>query len=432
MYKVAFCTLGCKVNIYESNALMNSFEEKGFEIVDFSLLADVYIINTCSVTNNADAKSRKMIHKAIKQNKEAIIVVMGCFSQTNKKALEMDGVDILLGNGNKGRTIELVMDKLSTKTMKSKHVEILDILKAEEFESLKVTTFDHTRAFIKIEDGCNNFCSYCIIPFARGPVRSKPHAEVIEELKRVTNEGYKEIVLAGIHTGRYQSGEYGLSDLIEMILKEVPKLERLRLSSIEINEIDDKLLDLMSKSEVLANHLHLPLQSGTNKILELMNRKYDEAYFLDKIKKIRSIRPNISITTDVIVGFPYETQEDFEHTVEFIKMVNFAELHVFPFSPRSGTKAYFMPQIDGNLKKERVNKLLELSKKLNYSYNQTFINQQLDMIVETKFSDSFMVGHTSNYLKVLVPYNEKLVKKRIMVKIIKIEEEKIYGEVLKN
>ena len=306
MKKIGFITLGCKVNIYESNALKNELMNLGYEITDANEDCDCYVINTCSVTNQADSKSRKMIHKCIKLNPNALCCVMGCYSQTSQEeAKSISGVDILIGNGNK-KEAALKIDEALKKSVKEKYINIIDILEQSEYESLDVTTFDHTRAFVKIEDGCENYCTYCIIPYARGKVRCKKADLVINELKNIIAMGYKEVVLAGIHTGRYNDGEYNLSRLIKRILNEIPELKRLRLSSIEINEVDDEFIQMMKENKVLANHMHLPLQSGSDKILAKMNRRYDSKYFTDKVNKIKSARPDISITTDVIVGFPHE------------------------------------------------------------------------------------------------------------------------------
>ena len=427
MRTIAFFTLGCKVNIYESNALMNLFKNNGYEIVSQDMKADAYIINTCSVTNMADSKSKKTIRHAKKLNPEAIICVMGCFSQTNKDALEMPEIDILLGNGNKHEALERINQAFIDR---HKQVDILKIRDVNNYENLEATTFDHTRAFVKIEDGCSNFCTYCIIPYARGPVRCKDKDLVIDELSKIAQMGYKEVVLAGIHTGHYTCGDdYKLSNLLNDIIAKVPSLERIRLSSIEINEIDDGIIDLMAKSKVIANHMHLPLQTGNDKILKLMNRKYDTAFFKDKINKIRMVRPEISITTDVIVGFPYETDEDFNETVDFIKEINFSELHVFPYSQRSGTVAAKMPQVDGNIKKERVKALLNLSKELSQCYYSKFIGKVESVLVETVHDEKYMVGHTSNYLKVLLPLNSNLIGKLVNSKLIKEEDEYIIGEI---
>lgn len=352
MKTVAFFTLGCKVNIYESNALMNDFKKAGYEIIANDKPADAYIINTCSVTNMADSKSKKTIRHAKKLNPDAIICVMGCFAQTNPEAKEMNEIDILIGNGNKSKALELVDEALNSNEHK-KSVNLLSIRDVRDYENLEAVEFDHTRAFVKIEDGCSNFCSYCIIPYARGPVRCKDKDLVIKELQNIAALGYKEVVLAGIHTGHYTCGkDYHLSHLLHDIIKNVPELKRIRLSSIEINEIDDDIINLMAESKIIANHIHLPLQSGSDKILKLMNRRYDSKFFEDKVNKIRSVRPDISLTTDVIVGFPYEDDADFLDCVNFIKKINFSELHVFPFSARKGTKAYDMPKVNDAKKKE--------------------------------------------------------------------------------
>ncbi|MCI5583430.1 MAG: tRNA (N(6)-L-threonylcarbamoyladenosine(37)-C(2))-methylthiotransferase MtaB [Anaeroplasma sp.] len=427
--KVGFITLGCKVNIYESNALKNELSANGFIVEEAKEDDDVYIINTCSVTNMADAKSRKMIRKAIKMNPNAIICVMGCFSQTNPDAKEIDGVDIIVGNGNKKEVVSAIINKLNDKKT-PKYINILDILEANEYEPLDVTTYDHTRAFVKIEDGCENFCTYCIIPYARGPVRCKKADDVIKELIRITKEGYKEVVLAGIHTGRYLDDNTNLSGLIKRILIEVPELERLRLSSIEINEVDDEFIELMKNNKILANHLHLPLQSGSDVVLSKMERKYDSKFFKEKIDKIRTARPDISITTDVIVGFPYESNEEYIKSKNFITEIGFSKLHVFPYSMRKGTKAVEMPQVKDNIKKERALDLIEYSKELENNYALKFLDKNLDVIVEQAFGDDQMIGHSSNFLQIILPLNEKLFGKRIDVKVVKIQDGKIYGVIL--
>lgn len=432
MIKIGFITLGCKVNIYESNALKNELTKKGYLVCDADSSCDAFIINTCSVTNMADAKSRKMIHKCQKLNPNAILCVMGCYSQTNKEALELDGVDIIVGNGNKKSVIEKIEVKLQNKDV-DKNIEILDILKTDFYEQLDVTTFDHTRAFVKIEDGCQNFCSYCIIPYARGKVRCKGSDDVIKELQNIVSLGYKEVVLAGIHTGRYFDNEknLNLSGLIKRILNEVKGLSRLRLSSIEINEIDDEFINLMKNNEVLANHMHLPLQCGSDLVLKKMNRRYDTAFFKAKINKIRDARPDISITTDVIVGHPYETEEEFVNTINFCKEINFTKLHVFPYSKRQGTVAATMPQVNDKDKKDRTKRLIEVSNVLENSYYLKQIGKTMSIIVEQKYDDSMMIGHSSNFLDVIIPYDESLIKQEINVKITKVDGLKVYGEFVK-
>jgi len=429
MRKVGFQTLGCKVNIYESNALKNELIAKGYEIVEPSSDCDVFIVNTCSVTNMADAKSRKIIKRMRKLNPDAILCVMGCYSQTNPEAKELEGIDILVGNGNKKDVISYIEDKLLDKSIE-KQVKILDILNTYEYEKLEVTTYDHSRAFVKIQDGCENFCTYCIIPYARGPIRSKPADDVIDELKRVTEEGYLEVVLAGIHTGKYKDGDFNLTSLIKRILTEVPKLKRLRLSSIEINEIDDEFIELMKNSNILANHLHLPLQSGSDIVLSKMERKYNTDFFIERINKIKQVRPDISISTDVIVGFPYETDEEYLNSKEFIKKVNFSKIHVFPYSKRRGTKAVLMPQVEDIVKKNRALDLINLSTELEFNYAQSFIDKTVSVLIEKKLDDNYMIGHSSNYLNVIVPINENYIKKIVDVKIEKVESDKVYGKII--
>ncbi len=429
MRKVGFQTLGCKVNIYESNALKNELIAKGYEIVEPSSDCDVFIVNTCSVTNMADAKSRKIIKRMRKLNPDAILCVMGCYSQTNPEAKELEGIDILVGNGNKKDVISYIEDKLLDKSIE-KQVKILDILNTYEYEKLEVTTYDHSRAFVKIQDGCENFCTYCIIPYARGPIRSKPADDVIDELKRVTEEGYLEVVLAGIHTGKYKDGDFNLTSLIKRILTEVPKLKRLRLSSIEINEIDDEFIELMKNSNILANHLHLPLQSGSDIVLSKMERKYNTDFFIERINKIKQVRPDISISTDVIVGFPYETDEEYLNSKEFIKKVNFSKIHVFPYSKRRGTKAVLMPQVEDIVKKKRALDLINLSTELEFNYAQSFIDKTVSVLIEKKLDDNYMIGHSSNYLNVIVPINENYIKKIVDVKIEKVESDKVYGKII--
>ena len=428
--KIGFQTLGCKVNIYESNALKNELITRGYEIVEPSSDCDAFIVNTCSVTNMADAKSRKIINRMAKLNPDAVLCVMGCYSQTNPEATSLPGVDILVGNGNKLDIIPMLEDKLLDKQI-DKKINILNILDFKKYEALEVTTYDHSRAFVKIEDGCENFCTYCIIPYARGPVRCKQADSVIKELIRVTEKGYLEVILAGIHTGRYEDEGLNLSGLIKRILNEVPALKRLRLSSIEINEIDDEFIELMKNNKVLADHLHLPLQSGSDLILKKMDRKYDTSFFLEKVNKIRAVRPDISITTDVIVGFPYETDEEYKKSVDFIKKVNFSKIHVFPYSRRKGTPAAEMPQINDTVKKNRVLDLIDLSTSLEEDYEKKFIGKELEAIIERENKDGMLIGHTSNYLEILVENNPNYILQNVLVEIIGYKNDKMLAKVVK-
>ncbi len=398
--KVGFYTLGCKVNSYESEVLINLFKLKGYKVVPFNEIADIYVINTCSVTNSADSKSRKEIRNAIRRNKDAIIVVMGCYSQVKSEDVKkIDGVSIIIGNKYKNETVKLVEEYIKNR----KQIVKIDDLNNICFENMTLTKFEnHTRAFVKIQDGCNNFCSYCIIPYTRGSIRSKDKDIIISEVKSLVNNGYKEIVLTGIHTGHYGADikEYDFSDLL-LELESINGLERIRISSIEITELNDKFLNVLKNSKKIVNHMHIPLQSGCDKILKLMNRKYDMNYYFDKIQKIRNIRKDIAITTDVIVGFPNETEEDFRKTKENIKKLEFAELHVFPYSKRDKTKAAIMDnQIDGNIKKQRVKELLLLSNELKDKYYNKFIGKKMNVLTEN-IHNGIVMGHLSNYGKVM-------------------------------
>lgn len=389
-------TLGCKVNTYESNVIRDIFLNEGYEESNSNV--DIAVINTCTVTNTSDSKSLKVIKHTIKNNPNAIVIVCGCFSQINPDRLkDMEGVSIVLGNYNKSK----IMDYISQYKKDKKQIIDVRELNDEKFECMKLNNFNKTRAFVKIEDGCENFCSYCIIPYSRGKVRSKLMEDVLDEVNTLVNNGHREIVLTGIHTGHYGADieEYDFSDLLNEICK-IKGLERLRISSIEITELDDKFLETLKNNKIIVDHMHIPLQSGCDKTLKEMNRKYDVAYFKDKIKKIRSIRPNISITTDVIVGFPNETEDDFNTTVNTIKEIKFTKLHVFPFSVRKGTVAETMEnQIDEKTKKERVHILMDISKELELDYMNKFVGCEVEFIPEV-LKDGYIIGHTGNYLQI--------------------------------
>ena len=389
-------TLGCKVNTYESNVIRDIFLNEGYEESNSNV--DIAVINTCTVTNTSDSKSLKVIKHTIKNNPNAIVIVCGCFSQINPDRLkDMEGVSIVLGNYNKSK----IMDYINQYKKDKKQIIDVRELNDEKFECMKLNNFNKTRAFVKIEDGCENFCSYCIIPYSRGKVRSKLMEDVLDEVNTLVNNGHREIVLTGIHTGHYGADieEYDFSDLLNEICK-IKGLERLRISSIEITELDDKFLETLKNNKIIVDHMHIPLQSGCDKTLKEMNRKYDVAYFKDKIKKIRSIRPNISITTDVIVGFPNETEDDFNTTVNTIKEIKFTKLHVFPFSVRKGTVAETMEnQIDEKIKKERVHILMNISKELELDYMNKFVGCEVEFIPEVS-KDGYIIGHTGNYLQI--------------------------------
>ena len=373
-----FISLGCKVNSYESAALKELFLKSGIKENDKQ---DIVVINTCSVTSVADQKSRQIIRRERRTNKDAVLIVMGCYSQKNgEQAVKECGADIVVGTSNRNKIVDFYGDFLKTR----KPIIAIEP-NPREFKYESFGTFaipESTRAYVKIEDGCNNFCSYCTIPYTRGVARSRDKDEIINEISTLVDKGFKEIVLTGIHLAHYGAdlGNYSFSDLVEEIVN-IPNLYRVRISSIEESEIDEKLISLMEKYPQIADHLHMPLQSGCKSVLKRMCRKYNVDDFIAKVEKIRKVRPEIAITTDVIVGFPGETDEEFEETVNFIKKVKFAELHVFPFSAREGTKAYSLPnQVSPEIKTKRVNTLLELSKKLQDEYKNQFFGKEMEEI----------------------------------------------------
>ncbi len=391
-------TLGCKVNSYESEYMREQFEEVGHKAVSLQEKPDVIVINTCSVTNQSDAKSRHMIRLAKKESKEAIIAVCGCSAENHREALLPLGIDILIGNKDKSHIVELVEEYAKKR---EKIARFYDMSKVPFEDMTLKSESNKTRAFVKIQDGCDNFCAYCIIPYMRGALRSKDIDVATREIAELVENGHSEIVLTGIHTGSYGRGkDYDLVDLIREISK-LEGLKRVRISSIEVTELDDKFLDELKNNPKICDHLHIPLQTGSDEILQFMNRKYDTAYFSQKIEKIREIRPNISITTDLIVGFPHEKEANFEETVQFIKKIGFTKIHTFPFSLRNGTKAEKMKEyfVDELVKKKRVREILALSNELEKTYYEKFLNQTLDVIVETSEGLESR-GHTSNYILV--------------------------------
>ena len=409
-------TLGCKVNEYESEVTKNLLENHGYKKSDSP---DVCIVNTCTVTNQADSKSRKMMRSIRKKYPKAILVAMGCMIQ-NKKDKDIDA-DIIIGNQHKTEIVSYL------ENYKDKLYLVDDIFKAP-FENMKLNNFDLTRAYIKIEDGCDNYCSYCIIPYVRGHVRCKKHEDVILEAKSLVKNGHREIVLTGIHTGHYHDGSYSFADLLNDLVK-IDGLKRLRISSIEITEINDKVMDIIKKSDVLVNHMHIPLQSGSDEILKQMNRKYDKNYFVNKIKKLKEIKPDINVTTDVIVGFPGESEDNFEECINTIKKIGFTKIHVFPYSDREGTKASKMQnKVSGTIKKMRVKRLLEISKNLEIEYMKKHIGKEMTFIPEV-YDDGYLTGHTANYLFVKAKGDKCLLGQEVLVNISKVEYPYLLSEI---
>ena len=418
--------LGCKVNSYESNIMKENMEASGY-VQGTEDNSDIYIINTCTVTNTSDNKSLKIIRRVLRNHPDKIIVACGCMTQVNSVYLKEMDVKVIIGNKGKSKIVDYIDEYIKTKK------QIIDItdFKDDKFEDMCLNNFDKTRSFVKIEDGCENFCSYCIIPYARGKVRSKDPDLVIDEVNNLIKEGHKEVVLTGIHTGHYGADiNYSFATLLNRLVK-IKGLVRLRISSIEITEITDEILDVLKNNPNLVSHLHIPLQSGSNTILKLMNRKYDKEYFIDKINKIRNIRKDISITTDVIVGFPSETDELFNETIDTIKKINFSKIHVFPFSLRKKTKAESIPNhVDDVTKKNRVKVLVELSNKLENSYMNQFINKTVLLLPEV-YKEGYLIGHTDNYLKIRVKGNHELLNKIIEVKVLKNSYPYLDGELVK-
>ena len=404
--KFNIITLGCKVNSYESNFMKEALVKNGFSFCNLNEKCDILILNTCTVTDTSDKKSLKEVRRLKRENPNAILVVCGCSVQNDKTKYDNLGINILMGNINKSNIVSIIEKYLDDKTP----VEYVAKTRDLPFENMEVDISDHTRAYIKIEDGCDNFCSYCIIPFVRGKKRSKDFSLVLREVQHLANNGYKEIVLTGIDTGGYESNGKNLTDLIHEMSK-INGIERIRQSSIEITQINEKFINELKNNKKICDHIHIPLQSGSDSILKLMNRKYDLKYFFDKIDMIRGVRSDISITTDVIVGFPGETEEMFLETMETCKKINFSKIHAFPYSERKGTKASMMDgKVPESVKHERVKKLLELSEKLERSYYDKFKGKNKDVLIE-EVNEFGSKGHTSNYL--MVHTNEKLQKGEI-------------------
>lgn len=424
MRTVGIHTLGCKVNTYESEYIINELKKNGYVIKSFDDICDIYIINTCTVTNNSDSKSKKIIRQAIRRNPDACVVAMGCFIASHMDYKEA-GLDIVLANKDKSKIVELLDEYFDKKE------QIIDLYdkRLTDFEDMYITSFPgRTRAFVKIQDGCDNFCSYCIIPFVRGKCRSKEYDTVIKEVTELVNNGYKEIVLTGIHTGSYGVDlDHSFADLLKGLIK-IGGLKRLRISSIEVTELNDEVLDIIKNSDVIVDHLHIPIQAGSDEILKAMNRKYDLDFYKEIINKIRSIREDIAISTDVIVGFPGEDINLFNKTIDTCREIGFSKLHVFPFSEREGTKAArFSNKLDGKKKKEYANKLIEVSHDLEINYMKKFINKRLDVLIE-EYKDGYSYGHTSNFIYVKIK-GEYEHNEFVNVKLKEVEYPYMLGEI---
>ena len=430
MKKVAFCTLGCKVNQYETNGMMQKFISEGYEIVNFEEFADIYIINTCTVTNMADKKSRQMIRRVKEINNNSIVVAVGCYAQVGKDVLEkIEDIDLILGNNEKVEIVKYIEEYLKTKQKKYEASNVMQEKNYIDFGSITYT--EKTRAVIKVQDGCDRFCSYCIIPYARGRVRSRNSESILEEIKEIANKGIKEVVITGIHVASYGKdlkNGYKLIDLLEDINK-IEGIKRIRLGSLEPTIITEEFVDRLKKLEKICDHFHLSLQSGCDETLQRMNRKYTTEEFKEICKILREAYPNVSLTTDIIVGFPGETEEEFNKTYEFLKEINFYKMHIFKYSPRKGTKAAVMNgQVDGNIKEERSQKLINLSNENEKKYNESYIGKEIEVLFEED-DGKFYKGHTTNYIIVKVKKERENLENILKtVKIVKLDDLSIIGK----
>ena len=419
---VAFCTLGCKVNQYETNAMIEQFIKKDYIIKEFNEKADIYIINTCTVTNMADRKSRQMLRRAKELNPNSIIVACGCYAQVAKEELEeIPEIDLIYGTNEKNKIVDYIDEFEPLETFNNgssvpfgskteiKETKVTDVMYQKEFLDFGITDYtEKTRAVIKVQDGCDRFCSYCIIPYARGHVRSRKIQNVVEEIKTIAQKEIKEVVITGIHLASYGKDfkpNAHLIDLLEEINK-IDGIERIRLGSLEPTLITEEFLERLIKLEKICDHFHLSLQSGCDETLKRMNRRYTTKEFEEGVKLLRKYYENVALTTDIIVGFPGETDEEFNKTYEFLKKINFYQMHIFKYSPRKGTKAAVMPnQINGNIKEQRSAKLIELSHNNEIKYNEKEVGKILEVLWEEKEGE-YIKGHTTNYKVVKIPYKQ--------------------------
>ena len=422
---VSLHTLGCKVNHYETEAIWQLFKEQGYERTEFDHEADVYVINTCTVTNTGDKKSRQVIRRAIRKNPDAVICVTGCYAQTSPaEIMAIPGVDIVVGTQDREKMLGYIEQYREERQPIN---AVRNIMKNRVYEELDVPAFtDRTRASLKIQEGCNNFCTFCIIPWARGLMRSRDPEEVIRQAQQLVDAGYLEIVLTGIHTGGYGQDfkDYNLAQLLRDLESQVKGLKRLRISSIEASQLTDEVIEVLQNSEIVVNHLHIPIQSGSDTVLKRMRRKYTMEFFAERLEKLKIALPDLAVTSDVIVGFPGETEEEFMETYNFIRDHKFSELHVFPFSPRTGTPAARMDdQLDEEVKNERVHRLISLNDQLAKEYASRFEGEVLEVIPEERFKEgehkNLYVGYTTNYLKVLFEGTEDMVGQLVKVKMTK-------------
>lgn len=433
--KVAFHTLGCKVNQHDSAIMAALFQDAGYDIVDFNETADVYVINTCTVTHLSDRKSRQMIRRAAGENPEATVVVCGCYAQTAKNELEaLNEVDLIIGTNERHRVVEAVEDFRANHVKTAYMPDDEELFVYEDLPHERVSGM--TRAYVKVQEGCDQFCAYCIIPYARGPLRSRSEEDTIAEINMLVEKGYKEVILTGIHLGAYGRGvkdqTCDLTGLCRRILDET-KIERLRLGSLEGIEVTDELIEMIADNPRMAQHLHLPLQSGCDRTLEAMRRPYDSEEFRNMMRSIRQRVPDIAITTDLMVGFPDETEEDFKESLVFCNDIAFANMHIFKYSMRGGTPAAAMTgQIDPQIKERRAKQMADVAQKNKHEYEQRFVGKTLRILVEEQNKDGLWTGHSSNYLFVAFPGEGLRSGDFVDVKLIEAGKNYLLGEIISN
>lgn len=433
MKTVAFYTLGCKVNQYETEAISGIFAREGYRIVDFNDRADVYVINTCTVTNLSDRKSRQMIRRAKSDNEDSIVVVVGCYAQTAPEEVSrIPGVNLIIGTKDRGKIIDYIRE---IENGRNQINAVDNIMRTREFEDLKVGTYkERTRAFLKIQEGCSQFCSYCIIPYARGPIRSRFPEDVVNEVEKLADEGFREIVLTGIHLASYGK-DIGTTSLLDMVkrIHTVKGIERIRLGSIEPTTVTEEFVETARKLDKLCPHYHISLQSGCDATLKRMNRRYTTDEYFKVVTVLREYIKDVALTTDVMVGFPGETDEEFEQTYRFLEKVSFARMHVFKYSPRKGTPAANFPgQVSPEKKEERSNKVLELSRECVHKFNSQYIGRILPVLYEqdVKHNEGYMEGLTPNYIRVLSQGDVSIEGKILDTKLIGAEDDNAIGEII--
>lgn len=431
MKKVAFYTLGCKVNQYETEAICELFSNNGYEICSFDDFADVYVINTCTVTGMSDRKSRQIIRRAKKKNPKSFIIALGCYAQTKPdEVLNIDGVNLVLGTRDRDKIVELYERYKNEKSTSC----VVNISKQKDFETLKISDYaQRTRAYIKVQEGCNQFCTYCKIPYARGPIRSRDFDDVIAETKRLVNMGFTEITYVGIHIASYGLDKKAkrLSDLL-IAANKIDGIKRIRLSSIEPMTLDSEFVDKIKDCDKLCHHFHLSLQSGCDETLKRMNRRYTTDEYLEIVTGLRKNFPDVSITTDVLVGFPGETDEEFKKTCDFLEKIRFSGVHIFQYSKREGTPAFSFPdQISPEIKEKRSKEVSEIADKTKEEFMKKFLGKTMEVLFEQRTKDGYFEGKTNNYLGVIVKTDEELSGEYKMVKLIEIHNDLIFGEIIK-